>query len=271
MIRKLIAPIFSLVLLSTQLTATESVVRVSQTLSQQKAYAGGTFMVKIRIERRNLDSFFEIEQDLPPGMTAQGVESQGSTFLYKEGKVTYTWLRLPKDEEIQVMYKVNVPFEARGLQSIAGTYYYVLDEEKEVYTLPNTNIEIVEYLAPSDSVAERSFLGIVNNDSNKPSYTAEAKNDLMFKVQILSSTNKLDSDSIRSVYGVKDKIQEENINGVFKYTAGSFATYEQARDYKNKLDFQRYIPFIIAYNRGGRITIGEAMQIASHRKTISKN
>lgn len=40
--------------------ANESIVRVSNGLSQSSAYAGGSFLVKIRIERRNLDSFFQI-------------------------------------------------------------------------------------------------------------------------------------------------------------------------------------------------------------------
>jgi hypothetical protein len=89
-------------------------------------------------------------------------------------------------------------------------------------------------------------------------------------VQILSSTQKLDRDSIRKEYGIKDKLNEENFNGLYKYTVGSFTTYEQARDFKNKLDYSRYIPFVIAYNRGVRITVGEAMNLASKRKTVSK-
>jgi len=271
MIRKLIAPILGIVLMTGQLLAAESVVRVSQSLSQMKAYQGGTFLVKIRIERRNLDSFFQIQQDLPKGMQAEGISSQGATFSFKDGKVKYTWLRLPKDEEIQVMYKVKVPFEMSGKQDIDGTYYYIREEEKEVFSLPNTSIEVIEYVAATDSIAEKAFLGIINNDSNKPSYASEEKDNLEFKVQILSSTSKLDADSIRKDYSVKDKINEENFNGLYKYTVGSFKTYEQARDYKNKLDFQKYIPFVIAYNRGNRITVGEAMTIASKRKTVAKN
>jgi len=252
------------------LVAGESIVRVSQSLSQQRAYAGGTFLVKIRIERRNLDSYFQIQQDLPAGMVAEGMESQGANFTFKDGKVKYTWLRLPANEEIQVMYKVTVPFEMRGKQAIQGNYYYIRDEEKETYPLPTNNIEVIEYQAPSDSLAEKTLLGIINNDANKPSYAAEEKADLLFKVQILSSTRKLDRDSIRKEYGVKEGVDEENFNGLYKYTVGNFKTYEQARDYKNRLDFQKYIPFVIAYNRGARITVGEAMQLASKRKTVVK-
>jgi hypothetical protein len=270
MIRKFFAPLAFIAILSTQLMATESIVRIAQSLSQSKAYAGGTFLVKIRIERRDLNSFFQIEQELPKGMTAVGVESQGATFSFKEGKVKYNWLRLPSETEIQVMYKVTVPFEMRGKQSIEGSYYYIMNEEKEIFNLPKNTIDVIEYIAPSDSLAEKTLLGMINNDADKPAYMEEAKVDLEYKVQILSSTVEMDRDSIRKEYGIKEKMQVENFNGLYKYTVGSFGTYEQARDFKNKLDFSRYIPFVIAYNRGSRITIGEAMNLASKKKSVQK-
>ena len=270
MMRKLFSLLALTILLNTAASAAESVVRIAQTFSQQKAYAGGYFFVKLSIERRNLDSFFLIEQDLPAGCTATGVESQGAIFSFKDGKIKYSWLRLPAEEEIEVIYKITLPFEMRGKQNISGKYYYIQDEEKQIFEMPPTSIDVIEYVAPSDSLAEKTLLGIVNLDESKPEYVDQQKTDLEYKVQILSSTQKLDRDSIRKEYGIKDKLNEENFNGLYKYTVGSFTTYEQARDFKNKLDYSRYIPFVIAYNRGVRITVGEAMNLASKRKTVSK-
>jgi hypothetical protein len=271
MMRKILSPILSIFLFATSMSAAESIVKVSQAVSQQKAYSGGNFIVKIKIERRNLDSYFQIEQILPKGMTAEGMESQGATFSNKDGKVKFSWLRLPANEEILVIYKVKVPFEMRGKQTIEGSYYYIQNEEKEVFSLAKTSIDIIEYVAPSDSLAEKALLGVINNDEFKPAYMSEEKDNLEYKVQILSSTKPLDKDSLRKEYAVKDKVNEENFNGLYKYTVGSFKTYENARDYKNKLDFQKYIPFVIAYNRGARITVGEAMQLASKKKTVVKD
>lgn len=270
MMRKILSPILSIFLFATSMSAAESIVKVSQAVSQQKAYSGGNFIVKIKIERRNLDSYFQIEQILPKGMTAEGMESQGATFSNKDGKVKFSWLRLPANEEILVIYKVKVPFEMRGKQTIDGSYYYIQNEEKQVFNLAKTSIDIIEYVAPSDSLAEKALLGVINNDEFKPAYMNEEKDNLEYKVQILSSTKPLDKDSLKKEYAVKDKVNEENFNGLYKYTVGSFKTYESARDYKNKLDFQKYIPFVIAYNRGARITVGEAMQLASKRKTVVK-
>jgi hypothetical protein len=271
MIRNILNPILCIFLFAFSLNATESIVKVSQAVSQQKAYSGGNFIIKIKIERRNLDSYFQIEQILPKGMTAEGIESQGAMFSNKDGKVKFSWLRLPANEEILVIYKVKVPFEMRGKQTIDGSYYYIQNEEKQVFSLAKTSIDIIEYVAPSDSLAEKALLGVINNDEFKPAYMNEEKDNLEYKVQILSSTKPLDKDSLRKEYAVKDKVNEENFNGLYKYTVGSFKTYENARDYKNKLDFQKYIPFVIAYNRGTRITVGEAMQLASKKKTVVKD
>jgi uncharacterized lipoprotein YajG len=65
MMRKILSPILSIFLFATSMSAAESIVKVSQAVSQQKAYSGGNFIVKIKIERRNLDSYFQIEQILP--------------------------------------------------------------------------------------------------------------------------------------------------------------------------------------------------------------
>jgi len=252
--------------------AEESLVRVSQSLSQVKAYAGGFFVVKIRIERRSLDSFFMIEQELPKGMEAYGLESQGAQFEFEEGKVTYSWLRLPKEEEIQVMFKVKVPSDMRGRQEFQGSYYYILNEEKQIFNLPTVGIDVVEHVSATDTEAERSYMGIVNNDaSSRPAYLSTETDQLEFKIQILSSTVRLNRDSIRTSYKIKDKVTEENYNGLYKYTVGNFKTYEQARLYKDKLSLQRYIPFVIAYNKGTRITLGEAMQLASRKRPGSRN
>ena len=270
MIRKYLLGFILLASLPFQLKAIDSIVAVQQTFSQSKVYAGGNFLVKLQIKRQGLNSFFQIEQDLPSGMTAIGVESQGAIFNFKEGKVKYNWLRLPAEEEIQVIYKITVPFEMRGKQTIGGVFYYIVDEEKEIFNIPQQSIEVIEYIAPSDSLAEKNLLGIIDNTPDKPQYMEEEKMDLIYKIQILSSTKEIDKDSLRKAYGIKERIQVENYHGLYKYITGTFGTYEQARDYKNSMDFSRYIPFVIAYNRGNRITIGEAMDLASKKRSVPK-
>ena len=97
-----------------------STVKVTQSISQNAVFAGGTFLVKIHIERNELDSYFQISHELPGGMTAVGVESHGATFTFKDGKIKYSWLRLPDMEEIQVIYKVTAPFDTSSSIFVIG-------------------------------------------------------------------------------------------------------------------------------------------------------
>ena len=69
-----------------------------------------------------------------------------------------------------------------------GIFYYIVDEEKEIFNIPQQSIEIIEYIAPSDSLAEKNLLGIIDNTPYKPQYMEEEKMDLIYKIQILSST-----------------------------------------------------------------------------------
>jgi hypothetical protein len=241
---------------------------VSQSFSQVKAYAGGYFLVKVKIERKGLDSFFTLEQELPKGMEATGVESGGSTFTFNNGVVKYSWLRLPMQDEINVVYRVKVPFEMIGKQELSGKYTFIDNEERQTLSIPAATIEIIEHLVASDTLAEKKLLSVANLDESKPTYISEHKEHLEFKIQILSSYKRLDKDSLRKEYALKDKITEEQIDGVYKYLVGSFNTYEMARDYKDKMGYSKYIPFVIAFNRGTRITIGEAINLAEKRKTI---
>jgi hypothetical protein len=244
----------------------ESKVNVKTTCMQQKAYAGGTFVVKIQIERKNLDSYFMVEHELPNGMIATGLESQGALFSFKEGKIKYSWLRIPKEDVIELAYKVKVPFEMIGTQEINGTYYYIENEEKQIFDIPKVGIEIIEHIPTSDTIAEKAILGIILNDENKPEFAGEVKDNIEYKIQILSSTSKLNKDSLRKEFELKDKVKEEYYNGTYKYMAGSFKTYDEAREAKNKMDFARYIPFVVAYNNTTRITVGEAMQKTGKRR-----
>jgi hypothetical protein len=52
----------------------------------------------------------------------------------------------------------------------------------------------------------------------------EEKMDLIYKIQILSSTKELDKDSLRKAYGIKERIQVENYHGLYKYLTGTFGT-----------------------------------------------
>lgn len=216
--------------------------------------------MKIKILRKNLDSFFLLEQDIPEGMEAFGMESQGAEFSYENKKVKYTWLRLPKTDEIQVMYKVKASADALGRKEISGRYYYIQNEEKQEFLIPAIGVHVEKYEDPAQTEMNQSLNHTENQAQNA------IKNDgpdyLEYKIQLLSSAVKLDTDSLKKVYGLKEKVDEVFSNDVYKYTAGTFPTLDLAKSFKQKLKAQKFVPFIIAFNKGIRIPLQEADEIA---------
>jgi hypothetical protein len=129
------------------------------------------------------------------------------------------------------------------------------------------SVEIVEHLAISDTISEKKLLGIINRTTAEINELSKAeKEDIFFKIQVISSTKKLDKDSLRKVFQIKEKLIEETNNGLYKYTIGKFKTYESARNFKESMDMNKYIPFVVAYKNEIRISVGEAMQILGQKR-----
>lgn len=260
----------ALLLLGSQLKAANEL-KISTTVMQQKAYSGGYFLVKITVEPKNLNSFFQIEQLMPAGMIAEGVDSHDGIFSFKEGKAKFTWLRIPQEKSFDVMYKVMVPFDAKGNYQIDGNYYFIEDEEKVIIPIAPKSIEIIEHSVNlNDTIVEKKLLGIIERTSLEQNELSKAeRDDIIFKIQILSSTRKLDRDSLKKAFQLKEKVYEDISNGLYKYTIGKFKNYETARNFKETLDMNKFIPFVVAYKNDIRISIGEAMQILGQRRNQS--
>jgi len=245
---------------------------VSSYIMQQNAYSGGYFIVKITIEPKSLNSFFQLEQQLPAGMVAEGMNSHGGIFSFKDGKAKYTWLRIPQEKAFDIMYKVKVPFDAIGKYNIEGSYYFIEDEEKVILPMQSRSVDVVEHIASSDTISEKKLLGIINRTAAEMNELSTAeKEDIQFKIQVISSTKKLDKDSLRKVFQIKDKLVEETTNGLYKYTIGKFKSYESARNFKETMDMHKYIPFVVAYKDEIRISVGEAMQILGQKRNYSSS
>jgi hypothetical protein len=59
-------------------------------------------------------------------------------------------------------------------------------------------------------------------------------------------------------------VNAEQLDGLNKYTTGSFTTYQDARNNRETVKGKGVAgPFVVAYNNGKRITVQEALMITS--------
>jgi N-acetylmuramoyl-L-alanine amidase len=82
-----------------------------------------------------------------------------------------------------------------------------------------------------------------------------------FRVQLAATKRFSDANASFAQYRLSRPVLVEQHQGYYKYTAGSFKTYSQARAFKNNA-LNRGISgaFIIAYRNGNRIDIMDALQ-----------
>jgi hypothetical protein len=104
------------------------------------------FTIRYNIERGSLDkdvdvnTFFYIEQRIPDNVMPIGLSAGGGIYSFKDHMLTYTWYSLPRVDFIEVVYKVKVN-QDQETTVLTGWYYYLVEEEKQVYKLPEVRLE----------------------------------------------------------------------------------------------------------------------------------
>ena len=105
------------------------------------AVPGGNFTVELNIAKSDVAGFAKLQQQLPPGFTAEAVETANATFSFKDQKVKFLWMALPNDD-FKVSYKVAVDASLSGNQIIEGTFAYIKDNETEKLVIAKDIIKI---------------------------------------------------------------------------------------------------------------------------------
>lgn len=82
-----------------------------------------------------------------------------------------------------------------------------------------------------------------------------------FRVQLAATRRFRNADLTYAGYGLSRPVKVETHEGWYKYTAGSFDTYQKARDFKNQVTGKGIEgAFIVSYRSGNRTDILDAIQ-----------
>ena len=136
------------ILLSTIFTNAQ-IVKLSNNVTKIKE---DTYVVRIQIERGSLDkdilelwpshlTFFQISYNIPNNLYVIGLDAHGGYFNFTDSLMTYTWYDLPKEDIIEVVFKTKDLSEQFDPIQLTGTYYYLVDEEKQIFNLPKIILE----------------------------------------------------------------------------------------------------------------------------------
>ena len=93
---------------------------------------------------------------------------------------------------------------------------------------------------------------------------SKAQKGVVYRIQIASSSSKVQPIYFRQKFNVTDKVYVINISGTYKYYIGGFTTYEEAKAFNEKFKEKfNFGSFITPYKDGQRITIQEALGVTT--------
>jgi hypothetical protein len=105
--------------------------------------AGTEFEVRLNIQKGDLESFSRLQQALPAGLTAVSSQSSNADFTFEEKRVRLIWLRLPRQDEFSVVYKIKVDERLKGTFDIKGKFSYIEQNERKSVSMESAPIVIL--------------------------------------------------------------------------------------------------------------------------------
>ena len=124
--------------------------------------AGTEFEVTVSINKGDLESFSRLQQNLPAGLMASAYRSSNADFSFDEKRVRFIWLRLPHEQDIQLVYKIRVDERLKGTFNIDSKFSYIDDNERKSVSSISNPIVIL----PSPDIDPELIVDIEDFEDN---------------------------------------------------------------------------------------------------------
>ncbi|WKZ67702.1 MAG: hypothetical protein QY325_07170 [Flavobacteriales bacterium] len=103
---------------------------------------GSEVKVTVTVEKGDLTGFAKLQIDLPDGLTATAIETKGASFTFSDGKAKFIWMSLPASPTFKVTYTLSAAANASGIKTINGRLSYIEDNERKVFELPASTVDL---------------------------------------------------------------------------------------------------------------------------------
>ncbi len=256
---------------------------------------GNDILVHLLVYKKNMNKFAKIEERIPEGFEARSMESRDGLFTFKDGIAKFVWMNLPEVPGFKISYRL-LPTEGKSISdlSIDGTLSYIeegrnvevkiIQQDIDLQTVNDANMESVvaavmggeQVPAETRPREEVKPPPVREPEVEKPPVrtgTSAAasgipKDQLLpvsdgvyFRVQLAATKHFRDVNQAFGKYRLSKPVFVEYTQEYYKYTAGSFSTYSQAREFKNFMTSSGIQgAFIVGYRNGRRIDIMDALQ-----------
>lgn len=117
---------------------------------------GEEFIVELNVVKGNLEGFASLQQYLPEGFTASTLESNHTTFLFKDHRVKFTWKQLPHEKSFRISYRIKTDVSCSGLKTMNGEFSYIENDKPKKVLLPPSVIILNNDVPSENSMSEDS-------------------------------------------------------------------------------------------------------------------
>jgi len=212
------------------------------------------FTMRCKIYKGAIQGRGELTQVLPIGFNVTDTVIGNARVEFKNYTLSLYWDELPTDSIFEITYNVQLD-KIYGALPMNSILY--LDRTKKEYRF-KTEVFIKRKIFTEPIVVEEEIPE--EEDMSSPSERVE------FRIQVRASyKQKLSTDSLKQSFGLEREIVEEKVGNWYKYSIGSFKTYEEAKAFRREMRQKQHLKdaFIIAYFDDQRLnTLSELKEIA---------
>ena len=263
--------------------------------------SSGSYLVRLLVKNPVGSKYAKIEETIPSGYLFEEVSSHKGIVSFAASTVKFIWMKLPEEPEFEVVYRLTPKRdEAQGNMLLEGLFTYTIGNENQLVevkevdavidnlsaaekrdllqrgTIPSgtaISSRIPEKAVETKTVPEKVTVQpklpvktpgqtVGSSGRIKDTQVLPTGSGTYFRIQLIAKRSAFNANSHFRQEGVNREVFVEQHQGLFKYTVGSFQTYDQANTYRRSLSSKPSLKeaFVVAYRDGKRIPVTSVLR-----------
>ncbi len=257
--------------------------------------SNGSYLVRLLVNNPTGSKYAKIEETIPFGYMMEEVNSNDGIVSHASSTVKFIWMKLPQTTEFEVVYRLvpkqNEPQEDLIIDGLLtytdGNENKIVEiKEMDMYLPEMTQVQKRNLLATGvvpprtgrtttrtepDPVTTRQNVSTTPQNVSTTTVPGRSSGSVImntkvldygsgsyYRVQLSANRTAVDATTFYREAGVDREVLVEQHQGYYKYTIGSFSTYQQALSYKEQVESLPDITgaFVVAYRDGKRVPSG---------------
>ncbi|MEO6304167.1 MAG: hypothetical protein ABIP51_13455, partial [Bacteroidia bacterium] len=105
-----------------------------------KGASDAEYIVSLKVKKGATRGFARYSDDLPAGLIAKAISTDGSSFSVADGKVKFVWVSVLLKDELELSYSLTA--KKSTYSTLKGEYSYLEDNQSKKYVLPTEQLAI---------------------------------------------------------------------------------------------------------------------------------